>query len=193
MHASTFTTTSGFLLPSVHSLPPFFTLQAACPPALAKFTDDWIKTILAYARHRQLFFLKVEDAETTGNEWDEVLKNERINRKLPPPFLEHIISTMVTRNLAVYEPAKQTRTVLLHWRLPQEWADTLHQWATDTGHLNTILTFYEITDPPVDSPLTGIPVPLLRHAIQELAKTNLAQIISIADGEGVRFFAPSGR
>ena len=35
---------------------------------------------------------------------------------------------MVTKNLAVYEPAKQTRSVLLYWRLPEEWAEALHEW-----------------------------------------------------------------
>lgn len=35
---------------------------------------------------------------------------------------------MVAKNLAVYEPAKQTRSVLLYWRLPEEWAEVLHEW-----------------------------------------------------------------
>lgn len=61
--------------------------------------------------------------------------------------------------------------------------------ATNTGQLNSILTFYEITDPPVDSPLSGIPISLLRQAISILAKTGRAQTIGVADGEGVRFFA----
>jgi len=30
--------------------------------------------------YRQLFVLRVEDAETMGGDWDEVLRNERINR-----------------------------------------------------------------------------------------------------------------
>jgi hypothetical protein len=35
---------------------------------------------------------------------------------------------MVAKNLAVYEPAKQTRSILLYWRLPEEWAQVLHEW-----------------------------------------------------------------
>ena len=38
------------------------------------------------------------------------------------------MADMVAKNLAVYEPPKQTRTVLLHWRLPEEWAEVLHEW-----------------------------------------------------------------
>jgi len=47
---------------------------------------------------------------------------------LPPSHLQYIIIQMVAKNLAVYEPAKQTRSVLLHWRLPEEWAEVLHEW-----------------------------------------------------------------
>jgi hypothetical protein len=60
--------------------------------------------------------------------------------------------------------------------------------ATKTGQLNTILTFYEISNPPVPSALSGIPESLLRNALSILAKGGRAQLISISDGDGVRFF-----
>ncbi|KIL59066.1 hypothetical protein M378DRAFT_188070 [Amanita muscaria Koide BX008] len=185
---TTHTTKSGFLLPSIHSAPPFFTEQPN-PATQAIATDHWIRLILGYARHRKLFFLKVEDAETSSNDWDEVLKNERINRKVLPSHLSYVLEAMVKKNVAVYEPSKQTRTVMLYWRTPEEWAETLHNWASSTGQLTTILTYYDITDPPVESELTGIPVPLLKKAIAILAKAGKAQVIGISEGEGVRFFA----
>jgi ESCRT-II complex subunit VPS25 len=96
--------------------------------------------------------LKVEDAEANEGDWDEVLRNPRINRecvrgagnlppnrsgvrlgRLPQSHLEYIISQMVTKNLAVYEPVKQTRSVLLYWRLPEEWAEVLYEWVCP-GH-----------------------------------------------------------
>jgi len=46
----------------------------------AIFTDQWTRLLLAYARHRGLFVLRIEDAEVSGGEWDEVLRNPRINR-----------------------------------------------------------------------------------------------------------------
>jgi len=98
--------------------------------------------------------------------------------------------------------------MLLHWRLPEEWAEVLYDWVrtlsslsymrlcrpyvsqvVSTGQLNTILTFYDITDPPLESLLMNIPVPLLRKAISILGKTGRSQMIAIADGEGVRFLA----
>lgn len=59
--------------------------------------------------------------------------------------------------------------------------------ADSTGQLNTILTYLEITEPAVPSSLSDIPMTVLRRAIQILAKTSRAQVITIADGEGVRF------
>ena len=63
----------------------------------------------------------------------------------------------------------------------------VHYQVTSTGHLNTIMTFFEIVEPPVPSPLEGLPLPILRKAIAVLAKSARAQIIAVADGEGVRF------
>lgn len=191
MSLTTHTTPSGFLLPSIHSAPPFFTQQPN-PTTRDSFTEQWSRLILTYARHKRLWFLRVEDAEVANSDWDEILRNERIHRRMLGAHLSDQLATMVEKGLAVYEPAKQTRAVLLYWRKPEEWAETLHAWATSTGQLNTILTFYEITDPPVPSDLSDIPIPLLRKAIAILTKSGRAQTITIADGEGVRFFEGRG-
>ncbi|KAI0318756.1 ESCRT-II complex vps25 subunit, partial [Amylostereum chailletii] len=182
----------GFLLPSLHSAPPFF-CQQPNKSTQAVATETWTRLILSYARHRRLFMLRLEDAEVTGGNWDEVLRNGRINRRMKPAYLSFILESMVKENLAAYEPLGQNRAVLLFWRLPEEWAEVLHEWATNTGQLNTILTFYEIIDPPLESELSGIPEQILRAAIAILAKTGRAQTISISDGEGVRFFARGGK
>jgi len=66
--------------------------------------------------------------------------------------------------------------------------------ASSTGQLNTIMTFYEIIEPPTPSELSNLPIPLLKRAIGILSKTARAQIIAVADGEGVRFLpGTSGR
>jgi ESCRT-II complex subunit VPS25 len=56
------------------------------------------------------------------------------------------------------------------------------------------MTFYEIVEPPVPSELSGLPIPILKKAIGILTRTAQAQIIAVADGEGVRFLpGASGR
>ena len=49
------------------------------------------------------------------------------------------------------------------------------------------MTFYEIVEPPIHSELSDLPIPILKKAIAILAKAAKAQIIAVADGEGVRF------
>jgi ESCRT-II complex subunit VPS25 len=39
-----------------------------------------------------------------------------------------MLAAMVDKNVAAYEPAKQTRAVLIYWRLPEEWAEVLYDW-----------------------------------------------------------------
>ncbi|KAH9951119.1 ESCRT-II complex vps25 subunit [Amylocystis lapponica] len=175
--------------PDIHRL----RRQQPNPATQATVTEHWTRLILSYARHRQLFVLRVEDAEKAGGAWDEILRNDRIHRRLLPSHLAFVLAQMVSADHASYEPPKQARSVLLHWRRPEEWAEVLHAWATDTAQLNTILTFDDIVDPPVPSPLSNLPIPLLRRAIGILAKSGRAQMIAVADGEGVRLFAGSGR
>jgi ESCRT-II complex subunit VPS25 len=117
-----------------------------------------------------------------------------------------LVQTLVSRNQAAYEPPKQVSSVILYWRKPEEWAEVLHSWvislchsisyslikcpqAVATGQLNTILTFYEIQNPSLESDLNGIPTGLLRRAISILTKTQRAQLIEAGDGDGVRFFS----
>jgi ESCRT-II complex subunit VPS25 len=38
------------------------------------------------------------------------------------------MEAMADKNLAIYEPPKQTRSVLIYWRLPEEWAEVLYEW-----------------------------------------------------------------
>jgi hypothetical protein len=118
--------------------------QQPHPATNATVTDHWITLLLTYARHRKLFVLRVEDTETAESEWHEILRNERINRalllnlcvpsnngfagKMLPSYLSTIIATMVSKNLATYDPPGQTRSALLYWRLPEEWAEVLHGW-----------------------------------------------------------------
>ena len=51
------------------------------PTTQAIATEQWIRLILTYARHRRLFTLCVEDAEKAESDWAEILRNERINRE----------------------------------------------------------------------------------------------------------------
>lgn len=51
------------------------------PETRALQEQYWRRLILAYARHRRLFTLTADDAESLTSEWREVLRNERIDRQ----------------------------------------------------------------------------------------------------------------
>ncbi|KAG8859988.1 hypothetical protein FRB91_005315 [Serendipita sp. 411] len=180
-------TETGFTLPSVHACPAFFCFQPF-PASRADQDALWTRLILSYARHRRLFTLSADDAERQNSEWLDVLTNDRINRRLTKAQVTTLLQTLVSQNQAAYEPPKQDSAALIYWRKPEEWAETLHSWAVSTGQLNNILTFYEIQEPELPSELSGIPTPLLRRIIGILTKSNRAQMIDSAEGDGVRFF-----
>ena len=54
-----------------------------------------------------------------------------------PTHLSDLLVALVSRDQAAYEPPKQTRSVLLYWRTPDEWAQVLHDWvciSPDSSH-----------------------------------------------------------
>jgi hypothetical protein len=48
--------------------------------------------------------------------------------RILPPFLSDLLAMMVKSDQAVYDPPKQTRSILLYWRRPEEWAEALYEW-----------------------------------------------------------------
>jgi hypothetical protein len=52
--------------------------------------------------------------------------------------LESILSRLVSNKLAEFEPPNQTRSVIVYWRKPEEWAEALHDWVSI--NLMSILT-----------------------------------------------------
>jgi ESCRT-II complex subunit VPS25 len=117
-------------------------------------TALWIRLILGYARHNQIFTLRVDDAETKGD-WGEIFRNDRLGRtsqqddqqlsnlglgRLQPTHLAHILTAMVAQSRASWDSESNARTVTLFWRLPQEWAELLHEWVIKTKFANIIVS-----------------------------------------------------
>jgi len=83
--------------------------QQPNPTTQATLTEHWTKLILSYARFRKLFTLRIEDAEIGGGDWDEVLRNPRINRafalrteRFPSLLPCRVFREFATVPLAVY-------------------------------------------------------------------------------------------
>src|ERR1700712_3759456 len=46
--------------------------------------------------------------------------------------LQDLMKTLVANGDAAYEPEKQTESVLLYWKRPEQWAETIHEWVSST-------------------------------------------------------------
>ncbi|KZT51939.1 hypothetical protein CALCODRAFT_442356 [Calocera cornea HHB12733] len=185
-------TPSGFTLPSIHSWSAFYTYQPN-PRTLATQTQHWTQLLLTYARARRLFALSLADADLASagkGAWAEVLHNPRLK---PPSTSAHyttLHACAVLLPASFFAPGQAgAESVILCWRTVGEWAGVLHDWALQTGQTSTILTLFEISNPPVPSELSDIPEPLLRRAVGVLQRSGKAQVIEGEGGGGVRIFA----
>ena len=91
-----------FVGPKLNNLILVSSSQQPNPVAQSVVLDQWIKLILSYARYRKQFIIRVEDAEAAGSDWDEILRNERINRMQGVPFLAYAEWLMLYRPNIVF-------------------------------------------------------------------------------------------
>ncbi|ELU43651.1 ESCRT-II domain-containing protein [Rhizoctonia solani AG-1 IA] len=112
--------------------------QQPNPTTEASSFEVWSKLITSYGRSKNLFVLRAEDATIKDGSWAEIFINPRIKRGLTERHLELILSRLVSNKLAEFEPPNQTRSVIVYWRKPEEWAEALHDWVS--MNLMSILT-----------------------------------------------------
>jgi len=81
-------------------------------------------------------------------------------------------------------------TAIVWWRKPEEWANMIYDWIDSTGQKNTVLTLHEISegDLTVLQEFHGMDPYCLRKSLDVLTKRGVAQIFSINDESGIKFF-----
>lgn len=109
---------------------------------------------------------------------------------------------MVQQGSAAYDASSVTKAkgsqaapdgaiVWLYWKRPEEWASTIYDWINETGQTGSIMTFYELTqgDMAHTTEFHELPEPILRKALDVLARQGKAQVFQGAgeDGDGVKF------
>ncbi|GJN91788.1 hypothetical protein Rhopal_004811-T1 [Rhodotorula paludigena] len=193
---------SGFLLPSLHAFPPFFTRQPN-PQTWAHQLDQWRTLVLAWARFTRTFRIDCSH-ETCGA---EPFANHAIKRQLSLPTLRLVLDSLVASGSAAWDTTtlfaggKKSATapagarggaVWIYWKRPEEWATAIYDWIKETGQTNSIMTFYELTeggDLVHTTDFYRLPTPILRKALDILIKQGKAQVLkgSGDDGDGVKF------
>ncbi|KAJ2482915.1 hypothetical protein IWW56_000757 [Coemansia sp. RSA 2131] len=119
--------------------------------------------------------------------------NRQIHRALRTDTLREIVDELVKQGHAVWLGAKGTKeTCIIYWRKPDVWANMIHQWATDRGFCNTVLTLYELAngDDTVGQEFYNLDPATLRRSLEMLQSQGRAQLFvgSSDDDTGVKIF-----
>ncbi|XP_054657336.1 vacuolar protein-sorting-associated protein 25 isoform X3 [Grus americana] len=85
---------------------------------------------------------------------------------------------------------KNKTSFLIMWRRPEEWGKLIYQWVSKNGLTNSVFTLYELAsgDDTENEEFHGLDETMLLRALQALQQEHKAEIITLDDGRGVKFF-----
>uniref|UniRef100_A0A673K913 Vacuolar protein-sorting-associated protein 25 n=1 Tax=Sinocyclocheilus rhinocerous TaxID=307959 RepID=A0A673K913_9TELE len=144
----------------------------------------WCSLVLSFCRQSKLFTLDVLEAQESA-----VFNNNRIHRKLSVEAIQVVFEELrKTGNLEWLD--KNKSRCLIMWRRPEEWGKLIHQWVSKNGMVNSVFTLYELSngDDTEKEEFHGLEDWMLLRSLQALQADGKAEIISMDDGKGVKFF-----
>ncbi|KAH0504960.1 Vacuolar protein-sorting-associated protein 25, partial [Microtus ochrogaster] len=154
-----------FEWPWQYRFPPFFTLQPNVDTR-QKQLAAWCSLVLSFCRlHKQSSMTVMEAQESP------LFNNVKLQRNLE--WLD-----------------KNKSSFLIMWRRPEEWGKLIYQWVSRSGQNNSVFTLYELTngEDTEDEEFHGLDEATLLRALQALQQEHKAEIITVSDGRGVKFF-----
>ncbi|KAK2111878.1 Vacuolar protein-sorting-associated protein 25 [Saguinus oedipus] len=154
-----------FEWPWQYRFPPFFTLQPNVDTR-QKQLAAWCSLVLSFCRlHKQSSMTVMEAQES--------------------PLFNNV---KLQRNLEWLDKSKSS--FLIMWRRPEEWGKLIYQWVSRSGQNNSVFTLYELTngEDTEDEEFHGLDEATLLRALQALQQEHKAEIITVSDGRGVKFF-----
>uniref|UniRef100_A0A8C7E990 Vacuolar protein-sorting-associated protein 25 n=1 Tax=Nothoprocta perdicaria TaxID=30464 RepID=A0A8C7E990_NOTPE len=110
-------------------------------------------------------------------------------RKLPLEAVQVVLEELRKQgNLEWLDKNKSSFLVL--WRRPEDWGRLIYQWVVKNGLTNSVFTLYELTsgDDTENEEFHGLDESVLLRALQALQQEHKAEIITLDDGRGVKFF-----
>ncbi|KPP61996.1 vacuolar protein-sorting-associated protein 25-like [Scleropages formosus] len=154
-----------FEWPWQYNFPPFFTLQPNVDTR-QKQLAAWCSLVLSYCRHRRIYTLDVMEAQES-------------------PMFNH---KKIERNLEWIDKSK-TRCLIM-WRQPEEWGKLIYQWVSRNGMINSVFTLYELSngEDTENEEFHGLEECMLLRSLQALQVESKAEIITMDEGKGVKFF-----
>ncbi|XP_030822157.1 vacuolar protein-sorting-associated protein 25 isoform X3 [Camarhynchus parvulus] len=192
-----------FVWPWQYSFPPFFTLQPN-GETRQKQLAAWCALALAYSQEHRLPAMTVREAQDIP-----LFANHRLQRKLPLESIQVVLEELrkngasvrlsvrpdprshraaPSRNLEWLD--KNKTSFLIMWKRPEEWGKLIYQWVSKNGLTNSVFTLYELVsgDDTENEEFHGLDEATLLRALQALQQEHKAEIITLDDGRGVKFF-----
>uniref|UniRef100_A0A8C0XLY8 Vacuolar protein-sorting-associated protein 25 n=1 Tax=Castor canadensis TaxID=51338 RepID=A0A8C0XLY8_CASCN len=144
----------------------------------------WCSLVLSFCRlHKQSSMTVMEAQESP------LFNNVKLQRKLPMESIQIVLEELRKKgNLEWLD--KNKSSFLIMWRRPEEWGKLIYQWVSRSGQNNSVFTLYELTngEDTEDEEFHGLDEATLLRALQALQQEHKAEIITISDGRGVKFF-----
>nr|XP_033775310.1 vacuolar protein-sorting-associated protein 25 [Geotrypetes seraphini] len=169
--------------PWQYDFPPFFTLQPNVDTRQKQLTA-WCSLVLAFCRHNKLYILNVMETQESP-----LFNNKKIQRKLSLEAIQVILEELRKKgNLEWLD--KNKSSFLIMWRRPEEWGKIIYQWVTKNGMTNSVFTLYELINgsDTEKEDFHGLDESMLLRAMQALQLEHRAEIITLNDSKGVKFF-----
>ncbi|XP_015741548.1 vacuolar protein-sorting-associated protein 25 [Coturnix japonica] len=172
-----------FAWPWQYNFPPFFTLQPN-GDTRQKQLAAWCALALAYSRRQRLAAMTLREAQDSP-----LFANRRLQRKLPPDAIQVVLEEL-RKNGNLEWLDKNKTSFLIMWRRPEEWGKLIYQWVSKNGLTNSVFTLYELIsgDDTANEEFHGLDEAMLLRALQALQQEHKAEIITLDDGRGVKFF-----
>lgn len=174
-----------YKFPSIYSFPPFYTKQPN-QETFASQKQQWQNFILSYCKHHKLYKIPLTQ-ETLAT---PLFRNETINRTVKMDLLKEVMDDMTAQKSAEYTTKKKDE-VLIFWRTPDEWANLMTGYITETGQTGTVMTNYDVTEEgTLGEDFKNMDLVMLRRIIEVLTKRGKAAIMKDSNGDeqGVKFF-----
>ncbi|KTG45186.1 hypothetical protein cypCar_00025692 [Cyprinus carpio] len=184
-----------FEWPWQYNFPPFFTLQPNVDTR-QKQLAAWCSLVLSYCRHQKLYTLDVLEAQESP-----VFNNKKIERKLSVEAIQVVFEELRKKGNLEWLDKNKSRCLIM-WRRPEEWGKLIYQWVSKNGMVNSVFTLYELANGddtekevlikcvtrPYLSEFHGLEDWMLLRSLQALQAEGKAEIITMDDGKGVKFF-----
>ncbi|XP_064806432.1 vacuolar protein-sorting-associated protein 25 [Oncorhynchus masou masou] len=172
-----------FEWPWQYNFPPFFTLQPNVDTR-QKQLAAWCSLALSYCRHHKLYTLDIMEAQESP-----VFNHKNIDRKLSMEAILIVFEELRKKGNLEWLDKNKTRCLVM-WRRPEEWGKLIYQWVSKNGMVNTVFTLYELAngDDTESEEFHGLEDWMLIRSLQALQMNGKAEVISMDDGKGVKFF-----